>query len=88
LVLFKWLATTNFFIRFKVEGFKKNKRLSNMNFNGIIEQRIAFVTHLNMKIIEHDLQLSLIGFEFGLKKMLHLWESQQRKPSLENNLIK
>jgi hypothetical protein len=25
-----------------------------MNLNGIVEQRIAFVTHLKMKIIEHE----------------------------------
>jgi hypothetical protein len=59
-----------------------------MNFNGIAEQIIAFFTHLKMKIIEHELQLCLIGFEFGFRKMLCLWESQQRKPSFEKKLIK
>ncbi len=78
MVLFKWLTTTNFFIRFKAKGILKNERLLNMNFNGIVEQRIAFVTHLKMKIIEHELQLCLIGFEFGFRKMLHLWKSQQK----------
>jgi hypothetical protein len=54
-----------------------------MNFNGIVEQIIAFVTHLKMKIIEHELQLCLICFEFGFRKMLQPWESQEKKPSLE-----